>query len=1279
MNENLDALLSDFYLKYNGESLSKEKLSVIKETYGDDVDLLLKDLYSKYAGESISEDKISTIKETYSVGTPTQLTPEMMETGQRDAAPAYAMTEEKYAAEKKSPSESPLQDGEFSYTGLSSKEESDFQDFINNDPDVVKWRDEFKEEWGEEPQIDGADYDYRGAWKAGIKPKPTYEPETKKTLHHWDSIGVDGKDLKSESHSTRWKSDYMKATGINPDEAGITKEQALSELGEYAEITPELVSGDEYEEYDIEKSTYAEMEKNRLEEEKIKRKKAMFAAVGREQGKIVASEIGSTDDAIMPNADVDISEKISKSVEKQQDKVLDSGAKMMYGWRGEDNYYANVYLNYLDELSPNEANDLRSEIDNNSKFFSKQRSDLRAPSSEVIMQGLNIAAGVANGNFNRAAAEAAPAVEALEGLQPRMQEHLDRIDGQSYDGTEDQYNEYVALVKEASSLLSSPQVKRMQERQVELERVNKDYKNSPDVNIIDYYEEAIKNNQRATDNAYRENNAVLDVAIPLYDAGTKAIVSTVKSMADFANNINADNKWGTTDDIADAAKRLADTYEVNNPTPSKFAREMFEKVVVVDGYEIVVDNNGPTGQVFAPNGYVATEKDSNRILKEYSSNSDMYDTEENFNFRAGLYTGTTVGADMLLGLIPIGGGVSKGVKLLGMGAKASGVVGMSTAIIVQSQNDFRQAAKEAGATDQEAAALGFAQASVISLVALINPIEAKALMTITGSARKRMISQYVQELASGATKKSVVEKFAKEAIARAIVKKGKAVGWEMIKEGAEETLEIPANAIVAKTWDYLGGVNTQTETDVHDVLNTFGTAALGALPFAFIGGGGSSRTRQELMYAATTDIEATRQLLRKSIGKEITTESGGKIIINDEYINKHIAQLEELKNVSSVYFTNKNITEEDKIAVTSLIAKKKGLEELSKIGGEAVKNSKKAEMEAIDAALGLYMDKKKGDAFYVLQGVAVTKEELEGKMNDPEWVKGFKAGRWNLKVSNDKEVENKLYAIYKSKENAVQEQGPEGVDVDLTAPTYEAPTQVTSPIAEEFATVNRNDGKGTVSLTEDEYNAEMEKFAPVEPVAKAETTETQKEQVDAIQEPSAKKVDEPPTGTPTEPIQTRTDKKGRKIVVRSESSTSKQGTKTTKYTSYRIEEGKEKQLSRGGAKTTVGNLRSKVEEGSIDALEGLDDSVEVIVFEERSTDKANAATVKIEGVGEIEIITNGPLINKKQSESRTEQPFLESLGGTPVAEKPKKERTQKEKEFDSFKRLLMIWDMGLMR
>ena len=522
---------------------------------------------------------VNQFKETFSsVFQPQEeeLTPEMMETGQRYAAPAYAMTEEKYAAEKKSAGESPLQGGEFSYTRLSSKEESDFQDFINNDPDVVKWRDEFKEEWGEEPQIDGADYDYRGAWKAGIKPKPTYEPETKKTLHHWDSIGVGGKDLKSESHSTRWKSDYMKATGINPDEAGITKEQAAKELSNesdpYKDIAQDsgvLAFGaeDEYEEYEMEKSTQAEMEKNRLEDEKIKDDAARAAAVGREQGKIVASEIGSTDDAIMPNTDVAISEKISKGIEQQQDRVLDSGAKMMYGWKGEDNYYVNLAINYYDEISPNKANDIRSEMENNSKFFDKTRADLRSPSSDLVLLGLNIAADVASKNFNRAAAEAAPMRESLERLSPRMQEHLDRIDGKSYNGTEEQYNEYVALVKEAAGLWASPKMQERERYLSELEKINKDYENSPDVNLLDYYEEVKKNNQITTDNAFRKNNAVLDVAIPLYDAGNKALINTFKGVVDLANNLNADNKWGTSDDIADYFQRLSDTYEVNNPTP----------------------------------------------------------------------------------------------------------------------------------------------------------------------------------------------------------------------------------------------------------------------------------------------------------------------------------------------------------------------------------------------------------------------------------------------------------------------------------------------------------------------------------------------------------------------------------------------------------------------------------------------------------------------------------------------------------------------------------------
>ena len=74
------------------------------------------------------------------------------------------------------------------------------------------------------------------------------------------------------------------------------------------------------------------------------------------------------------------------------------------------------------------------------------------------------------------------------------------------------------------------------------------------------------------------------------------------------------------------------------------------------------------------------------------------------------------------------------------------------------------------------------------------------------------------------------------------------------------------------------------------------------------------------------------------------------------------------------------------------------------------------------------------------------------------------------------EINTRLEQIARG-EGVVEEVVTEEV---VETPTYEAPTQVTSPTAEAFATVNRNDGKGTVTLTEAEYNTEMERFAPAE-------------------------------------------------------------------------------------------------------------------------------------------------------------------------------------------------------
>lgn len=100
------------------------------------------------------------------------------------------------------------------------KQEQDFQAGIKK----TEWFKEYVKEYGEEPDLNTKDYDYRSAWKAGIRPqRDPYD----KNRYHWSSSNPEtGEMLKSKEHPTAWKEEYMKQTGKNPDEAGITKEQA---------------------------------------------------------------------------------------------------------------------------------------------------------------------------------------------------------------------------------------------------------------------------------------------------------------------------------------------------------------------------------------------------------------------------------------------------------------------------------------------------------------------------------------------------------------------------------------------------------------------------------------------------------------------------------------------------------------------------------------------------------------------------------------------------------------------------------------------------------------------------------------------------------------------------------------------------------------------------------------------------------------------------------------------------------------------------------------------
>jgi len=109
---------------------------------------------------------------------------------------------------------------EFKFTVLGPDEEQKFQQFILNHP----WYSEFKEEFGQEPQIDGGDYDYRGAWEARGEEMFAKNPMDRKW--HGYSKTPGGSWLKAPEHTTRWKEDFYQMFREDPDKYSLDKDRA---------------------------------------------------------------------------------------------------------------------------------------------------------------------------------------------------------------------------------------------------------------------------------------------------------------------------------------------------------------------------------------------------------------------------------------------------------------------------------------------------------------------------------------------------------------------------------------------------------------------------------------------------------------------------------------------------------------------------------------------------------------------------------------------------------------------------------------------------------------------------------------------------------------------------------------------------------------------------------------------------------------------------------------------------------------------------------------------
>jgi hypothetical protein len=89
----------------------------------------------------------------------------------------------------------------------SPERENEFQVFMAFDPAVRDWRNSFSRRYGEQPQIDGGDYDYRAAYMGGVRPQRVPND----SVPHWSSIG------KAANHPTAWKETFMQRFGVDPD------------------------------------------------------------------------------------------------------------------------------------------------------------------------------------------------------------------------------------------------------------------------------------------------------------------------------------------------------------------------------------------------------------------------------------------------------------------------------------------------------------------------------------------------------------------------------------------------------------------------------------------------------------------------------------------------------------------------------------------------------------------------------------------------------------------------------------------------------------------------------------------------------------------------------------------------------------------------------------------------------------------------------------------------------------------------------------------------------
>ncbi len=97
---------------------------------------------------------------------------------------------------------------------------------------ALPWHQQFQQQFGEAPDANSPDYNYRAAYRNGVTPTLyEYDKQGGQPTYHWPSVAPNGVPLKAINHPTAWMEDYMRLTGRDPHEGAALNPAQAQQLG----------------------------------------------------------------------------------------------------------------------------------------------------------------------------------------------------------------------------------------------------------------------------------------------------------------------------------------------------------------------------------------------------------------------------------------------------------------------------------------------------------------------------------------------------------------------------------------------------------------------------------------------------------------------------------------------------------------------------------------------------------------------------------------------------------------------------------------------------------------------------------------------------------------------------------------------------------------------------------------------------------------------------------------------------------------------------------------